>query len=131
VAVSTESNLDSAIANLVQAGAGSFTVATDALFTSSFNQLIALASHYRIPAIFSGREAVDDGGLMSYGGRVAERYRVVGQYTARILNGERPEDLPVQRATRVEFVINLKTAKALGHSGYNQRRQSVAENSLK
>jgi putative ABC transport system substrate-binding protein len=88
--------------------------ATDALFTSSFGQLVAIASRYRIPAIFSGREAVDNGGLMSYGGLVTERYRIVGLYTARILKGERPEDLPVQRATRVEFVINLKTAKALG-----------------
>jgi putative ABC transport system substrate-binding protein len=115
VAVSTKSDLDTAIANLVQAGAGSFMYALDSLFASSFDRLGALASHYRIPAIYHFREAVvDNGGLMSYGGRPADEWRLVGEYTARILKGERPGDLPVQRATRVDFVINLKTAKALG-----------------
>ena len=114
VAVSSESDLDTAIANLVQAGAGSFTHAIDSLFSSSFNRLAALASHHRIPAIYSGREAVESGGLMSYGGRTSDEWRLVGQYTARILKGEEPGDLPVQQTTRVDFVINLKTAKALG-----------------
>ena len=114
VAISTKSNLDTAVANLVQAGAGSFMFSLDSLFASSSDRLAALASHYRIPAIYQQREAVVNGGLMSYGGRPADEWRLVGQYTARILKGERPGDLPVQRATRIDFVINLKTAKALG-----------------
>jgi putative ABC transport system substrate-binding protein len=114
VAVSSESNLDTAIASLIQAGAGSFMHATDSLFSSSFNRLAALASHHRIPAIYSGREAVENGGLMSYGGRTSDEWHLVGQYTARILKGEEPGDLPVQQTTRVDFVVNLKTAKALG-----------------
>ena len=78
------------------------------------DRLAALASHYRIPAIYPDREAIEYGGLMSYGGRPSDEWRLAGQYTARILKGERPGELPVQRATRVDFVINLKTAKALG-----------------
>jgi putative ABC transport system substrate-binding protein len=89
--------------------------ALDSLFASSLDQLTALASHYRIPAIYHQRAAVEKGGLMSYGsGRLAAESPLVGQYTARILKGEKPGDLPVQRATTVDFVINLKTAKALG-----------------
>jgi putative ABC transport system substrate-binding protein len=114
VAVTSQSDLDNAIANLVQAGAGAFMHAIDSLFSSSFDRLVALASYYRIPAIYPAREAVDKGGLMSYGGRPSDEWRLLGQYTARILKGERPGDLPVQQATRVDFVINLKTAKALG-----------------
>ena len=114
VAVSSESNLDMAIASLVQAGAGAFMYALDSLFASSFNRLTALASQNRIPAIYHTRDAVENGGLMSYGGRPADEYRLVGQYTARILKGEWPGDLPVQQATKVELIINLKTAKALG-----------------
>ena len=114
VAVSTKSDLDTATANLAQAGVGSFMYSLDSLFASSFDRLTALASYYRIPAIYHAREAVENGGLMSYGGRPADEWRLVGEYTARILKGERPGDLPVQRATRVDFVINLKTARALG-----------------
>jgi putative ABC transport system substrate-binding protein len=114
VAVSSQSDLDTAIANLVQAGAGAFMHGIDSLFPSSFDRLAALASHYRIPAIYSAREGVDKGGLMSYGGRPTDEWRLVGEYTARILKGEKPGDLPVQQATRVDFVINLRTAKALG-----------------
>jgi putative ABC transport system substrate-binding protein len=113
-AVSTKSDLDMAIANLVQAGAGSFMHGADTVFPSSFDRLVALASHYRIPAIYTGREAVEKGGLMSYGSRGGDGGLLVGQYTARILKGERPGDLPVQQATRIDFVINLKTAKVLG-----------------
>jgi putative ABC transport system substrate-binding protein len=76
VPVSTKSDLDTAIANLVQAGAGSFMYVLDSLFASSFDRLVPLASHYRIPAIYHFREAVEDGGLMSYGGRIADEWRV-------------------------------------------------------
>jgi putative ABC transport system substrate-binding protein len=116
VDVNTEAELDTAIATLVQVGTGAFMHATDAIFSSSFERMVALASRYRIPGIYSGRDAVESGGLMSYGGRTTDEYRLLGQYTARILKGERPGDLPVQQATRVEFVINLKTARALGLS---------------
>ena len=116
VAVTAKSDLDTAIANLVQAGAGSFMYSFDSLFASSSDRLAALASHYRIPAIYHFRRDVENGGLMSYGGRQADVWRVAGEYTARILKGERPGDLPVQRATSVDFVINLKTAKALGRT---------------
>jgi putative ABC transport system substrate-binding protein len=86
----------------------------DSLFASSSDRLAALASHYRIPALYHQREAVEKGGLMSYGSRGDDGGLLVGQYIARILKGERPGDLPVQRATRVDLVINPKTAKALG-----------------
>ena len=114
VAVTTKSDLDTAIANLVQAGAGSFMFSLDSLFASSSDRLATLASQYRIPAIYHHREAIENGGLMSYGRPAPGQGRLAGQYTARILKGERPGDLPVQRETRVHFVINLKTAKALG-----------------
>ena len=86
----------------------------DALFTSRVVQLATLAVHHRVPAIYSLREFAAAGGLMSYGGSFADAYRLVGIYTGRILKGEKPADLPVQRATKFEFVINLQTAKVLG-----------------
>jgi putative ABC transport system substrate-binding protein len=113
-AVTTESDLDTAIATLVRAGAGAFLQAADPLLSSSSDQIVTLANRYRVPAIYTQRSAVEYGGLMSYGNSLAEEYRLIGQYAGRILKGEKPADMPVQQAIKVELVINLKTAKALG-----------------
>ena len=86
----------------------------DAFIKAQSDQIIALAARFRVPVIFPLREYVRAGGLMSYGGSLTEWYRIVGDYAARILNGEKPGDLPVQLATRIELTINLKTAKVLG-----------------
>jgi putative ABC transport system substrate-binding protein len=110
----TEADIDAVFARLVQQRAGALLVDTDAFFFSRRNQLIALANQHMVPAIFDRREFVAAGGLMSYGGSVTEVYRLAGVHTGRILKGEKPADLPVQQATKVEFVINLKTAKSLG-----------------
>ena len=77
-------------------------------------QIVALAAQQRVPALYFEREYADIGGLMSYGADNPEQYRQLGIYAGRILNGKKPGDLPVQRATRLEFVVNLKTAEALG-----------------
>jgi putative ABC transport system substrate-binding protein len=113
VAAGNESDLDGAIAKLIQLKAGAFLTATDALF-NNYLEVVALAARHRIPTIYSGREFVDAGGLMSYGASRAETIRVVADYTSRILKGTKPSDLPVQQATKVELVINMRTAKTLG-----------------
>ena len=114
VTVETEGDIDAAFARLVQQRAGAILVNTDAFLFSRRDQLIALAKRYTVPAIFDRREFAAAGGLMSYGGSVTDAYRLAGVYTGRILNGEKPANLPVQQATKVELIINLKTPKALG-----------------
>jgi putative ABC transport system substrate-binding protein len=84
------------------------------LFNSRSEQLAALTIRHAVPAVYQFREFVAAGGLMSYGTTVADTYRPLGVYTGRILKGEKPAELPVQQATRVELIINMKTAKALG-----------------
>jgi len=110
----TQSEIDAAFARLVEQQAGGLLINTDAFFFSQRDQLIALAKRYAIPAIFDRREFAEAGGLMSYGGSVTDVYRLAGIYTGRILDGKKPADLPVQQSTKVELVINFKTAKALG-----------------
>ena len=111
---STEDEIDAAFANAAQRGVGALLVAGDAYFNSRRAQLIALAARYRIPANYDRREIVTDGGLMSYGMNNVEFYRQVGIYTGQILRGAKPADFPVQQPTKVELVVNLKTARSLG-----------------
>jgi putative ABC transport system substrate-binding protein len=109
----TEHEIDTAFADLAQLRTGGIVIATDAFFNSRSAQLATLALQYRVPAIYQFREFTMAGGLMSYGGNVADAYRLVGVYASRILKGEKPADLPVQQSTNVELIINMKTAKAL------------------
>jgi putative ABC transport system substrate-binding protein len=99
---------------LDQLRAGALLIGPDPFFTSRLQQLAALSIRHSMPAIYSNREFPAVGGLMNYGISIADVYRLVGVYTGRILKGEKPTDLPVQQVTKVELIINLKTAKALG-----------------
>jgi putative ABC transport system substrate-binding protein len=111
---SSDADMDTVFATLTERRAGGLVIGTDAFFTSRTEKLAALALRYRIPTIYQWREFVAAGGLMSYGGDFADSYRMGGVYTGRILKGEKPADLPVQQATKLELFINAKTAKALG-----------------
>jgi putative tryptophan/tyrosine transport system substrate-binding protein len=113
-AVNAEGDMDGAIATLVQQHVGGFSIAPDQLFFDHRDQLVTLAARNALPAIYPLREFVDAGGLVSYGTSIREAFRHVGIYVGRILNGEKPGDLPVQQAVKVELIINLKTTKALG-----------------
>jgi putative ABC transport system substrate-binding protein len=111
---STPNEIDVAFAELRQHRVDALVVASDPFFSIRRQQIVALVTREAIPNIGFSREWVADGGLMSYGNDVADVYRRAGLYTARILKGENAADLPVDQATRFEFLINLKTAKALG-----------------
>ena len=110
---SSEREIDTAFTTLVQRGASALVVIADSFFNSQRNQLAALAAHHMVPTIYELREFAEVGGLMSYGPNLRDAFHQVGVYTGRILKGEKPADLPVQQAVKVELVINLKTAKAL------------------
>src|SRR5262249_36233825 len=112
--VETTRDLDDAFGSFAKAGVEGLVVGPGALFLSRSAHLVTLATHYRLPTIYPFRENAEAGGLMSYGSSQAEQFRKVGVYTGRILKGEKPADLPVMRATRFEFIINLHTAKLLG-----------------
>jgi putative tryptophan/tyrosine transport system substrate-binding protein len=113
-AASSAREIDAAFVSLLQKRADALLVSPDPLFDSRRVQLVTLATHHRLPTIYSFRENVEIGGLASYGSSAAERDRQVGIYAGRILKGEKPADLPVIRADKFEFVINLQTARVLG-----------------
>jgi putative ABC transport system substrate-binding protein len=110
----TEADFDTAFASLGRLKAGGLVIGADGFFLSRSAQLAALSLRHAVPAISQSREFAEAGGLISYGTGNAEMYRLVGAYVGRILKGEKPADLPVQQATKIELTINLKTAKTLG-----------------
>jgi putative ABC transport system substrate-binding protein len=110
----TPSEIDSAFTSMRGQRVGALLVGGDPFYSSRRQQIVALAARDALPAMYSNREFVADGGLMSYGNDVVDGYRRAGLYVGRILKGEKPADLPVDQATRFEFVINLRTAKTLG-----------------
>ena len=111
---STPSEMEKAFAILVGQQIGALTVYPAPLYFEQRNELAAMAARDKLPAIYTWRESVEAGGLMSYGASIADACRLAGTYVGRILKGEKPADLPVQQSTRIEMVLNLKTAKALG-----------------
>jgi putative tryptophan/tyrosine transport system substrate-binding protein len=111
---STRDEINAAFATLRQRRADALLVVSDPLFTSRLQQVVTLATRDAIPDMYTNREFVDEGGLMSYGNDIADAYRRAAIQVARILKGEKPGELPVDQATKFELVVNLKTAKALG-----------------
>ena len=112
--VSAEADIEPAFARLAELGAGGLVIPSGPFFVSQGPRLATLALRRGVPATFYTREFADAGGLASYGGNLTESHRLSGHYAGRILKGEKPGDLPVQQVTRVELIINLRSAKALG-----------------
>lgn len=110
----TDRELEAAFATLTEKRADALLVSADPFFVARREKLVELAARHKVPTIYPLREFVAAGGLVSYGASIDEAHRTVGMYVGRILGGEKPADLPVQQATKVELVINLKTAKVLG-----------------
>jgi putative tryptophan/tyrosine transport system substrate-binding protein len=110
----TDREIDAAFASLVQARTGALSVGVDPFFNNRIQRLVELAAAHAVPTMYSYREFAVAGGLISYGISLTEGYRQVGLYAARILKGEKPAELPVPQITKLDLVINLKTAKALG-----------------
>jgi putative tryptophan/tyrosine transport system substrate-binding protein len=111
---SDQGGVEAAFVALAQQRIGALLVSSDAAFTDMRDHVVAIAARYRIPAIYDSRGFPEAGGLMSYGPNWADAHQAAGVYVGRILKGDKPTDLPVQRATRLEMVLNLKTAKTLG-----------------
>jgi putative ABC transport system substrate-binding protein len=112
--VSTPNDLDTAFASVAQEQIELVHIGVDQLFGSNRAKLIGLAARYRVPTSYPWRDFTAEGGLMNYGADIREQFRLAGSYAARILRGENPADMPVQRPTKLAFVLNLKTARALG-----------------
>jgi putative ABC transport system substrate-binding protein len=110
----TNRDLDAAFVTLLQQRAGALVVGGDSFFLSRRDKIVELAERQKLPAAYNLREYVAAGGLMSYGTSITQAHRIVGLYVGRILKGDKPVDLPVQQSTKVELIINLKTAKTLG-----------------
>ena len=111
---STEADFDAVFAKLVQLHVGGLVIGTDAFFTSRLEKLAALALRHGVPAVYHFREFAAAGGLISYGGSIADAFRETGVYTGRMLKGEKPANLPIQQVTKVDLYVNLRTAKVLG-----------------
>jgi putative tryptophan/tyrosine transport system substrate-binding protein len=107
-------DFETAFATLAHRGVGALLAGTGTFMFNNLERIVSLAARDRIPTMYTAREAVLAGGLVSYGSQITDAYRQVGTYVGRILNGEKPADLPVMQSTKFDFVINLKTAKALG-----------------
>jgi len=114
VSVSTSREIEVAFQKLADAKTDALVVPASPLFTTRRTQLVTLATHYKMPAIYYDRPFTEAGGLMSYGASLADQGRQVGVYVGRILDGEKPGDLPVVQLTKFELVINLQTARLLG-----------------
>ena len=112
--VTSERDIESAFGKVTELRANGLVIGSDALFNSQSRHLAELAVRHAVPTIYQNRDFAEAGGLASYGGDLKETFRVQGTYAGRILKGEKASDLPVQRATKIELIINLKTAKALG-----------------
>jgi putative ABC transport system substrate-binding protein len=111
---STDRDLDTVFATVVQLRAGGLVIGPDPFFSSRLGQLAALSVRHAVPTVYQTREFTAAGGLMSYGASFTDTFRAAGNYTGRVLKGDKPADLPVQQSTKVELIINLSTAKALG-----------------
>jgi putative ABC transport system substrate-binding protein len=110
----SDADIESAFSGFAGMGAGVMVIGADAYFSAKSGFLAELSQRYAVPAIYQTSEFATAGGLMSYGGSVPDAYHLAGVYTGRILKGEKPADLPVQQSTKVQLIVNLKAAKALG-----------------
>jgi ABC-type uncharacterized transport system substrate-binding protein len=115
VPATSDRDFEVAFASIVQHRAGVLLISTDPFLFQSTDRLIALAARHRIPAVYPTVESVPSGGLISYGASISEAWRLAGGYAGRVLKGARPADFPVEPPTKFELVVNLQTAKVIGH----------------